>query len=91
MSASTSASIGVSAQALAQGRAMGFGENVHLRIARMARRSAPFSHAQGNRRFEDWVLRIEQGAVVSIAKITPGETRARGTKPLPDKGKPATT
>ena len=61
---------------------MGFGENVHLRIARMARRSAPFSHAQGNRRFEDWVLRIEQGAVVSIAKITPGGNTRAGDKTL---------
>lgn len=91
MSGSASSSIGITAQALAQAAAMGFGPHADKRIARMARRAAPFSHAQGNRRFEDWVLRIEQGAVVSIVKIPPGEPRVRGTKSLPDKDKPATT
>jgi hypothetical protein len=52
-----------------QAHKLGLFGNVEKRIARMARHSAPFTHQAGNRRFEGYVLRIEQGTVVSIQKL----------------------
>lgn len=54
-----------------QARRLGLIGNAETRIARMARYSAPFSHAAGNRRFENYILRIDQGVVVSIRKLIP--------------------
>src|SRR5262245_41545901 len=59
----------VTPEAVDQGRRLGVGEDVATRVARMARRAAPVTHPQGNRRFEEWVLRIEKGVVLSIAKM----------------------
>jgi hypothetical protein len=59
----------VAPEAIDQGRRLGVGEDVATRIARMARRAAPFTHPQGNRRFEDWVLRIDKGVVLAIDKL----------------------
>ena len=56
-----------------QAHKLGLFGNVEKRIARMARHSAPFTHRAGNRRFEGWVLRIEQGTVVSIKKLDPAK------------------
>jgi hypothetical protein len=54
-----------------QAQRLGLFGNVEKRVLRMARHSAPFTHHAGNRRFEGWVLRIEQGVVVSIKKLDP--------------------
>lgn len=54
-----------------QAQKLGLFGNVEKRLLRMARHSAPFTHQAGNRRFEAWVLRIDQGVVVSIKKLDP--------------------
>lgn len=56
---------------VSQAQQLGLFGNVEKRIARMARRSAPFTHEAGNRRFEGFILRIEKGVVTSIRKFDP--------------------
>jgi len=56
-------------EALAQAQKLGLFGNVEKRLARMARLSAPFTHQAGNRRFESYVLRVQDGQVVSIKKL----------------------
>ena len=55
--------------ALAQAQKLGLFGNVEKRLARMARLSAPFTHQAGNRRFESYVLRVQDGQGVSIKKL----------------------
>ena len=55
----------VSPEALAQGAALGLGPR---RIGRMARSAAPVTHPQGNRRYDDFILRVNDGVVLSIVR-----------------------
>jgi hypothetical protein len=64
----------VTAEAVAQGQAIGLGMHAEARIARMAKRSARITHADGNRRFDDYVLMIDGSTVSKI-------TRMQKTKP----------
>ena len=61
----------VTEQAAAQGRELGLGQHAVTRIERMAHRAAPFTHKLGNRRYEDFVLKMEGGQVLAIARLTP--------------------
>jgi hypothetical protein len=61
----------VTPQAAVQGRDLGLGEFAASRIARMARRSAPVTHKLGNRRFEEFVLKLDGSSVVAIARLQP--------------------
>jgi hypothetical protein len=54
---------------LIQARRLGLIGNVEKRVARMAKFAAPFTHPEGNRRFESFILRIEKGVVKSIRKL----------------------
>jgi hypothetical protein len=54
-----------------QAQRLGLFGNVQKRIARMARHSAPFTHPAGNRRFENYIFKIEKGVVISIRKLIP--------------------
>jgi len=58
----------VSAEALVQGKDLGFGPAAARRIAHMARRGAPVTHPLGNRRVDDFVLRVRGNVVLSIAR-----------------------
>jgi len=42
---------------------------VAARIRRMARRSAPVTHEFANRRFEDFLMWVEDGRVLSVFKM----------------------
>ena len=55
--------------AIAQGRAIGLAGDVSARLRRMARRSAPITHHDGNRRFDDFILRVENNVVQSVNRI----------------------
>lgn len=67
----TSRDIQVSAEAVAQAHRLGLFGNVDKRIARMARKSSPFTHPLANRRYESFILKIEQDVVLSIMKFDP--------------------
>jgi hypothetical protein len=59
----------VSDQAMAQAWELGITGDVKKRVARMARRSANCSHPEGNRRFEDYIFKIEDGVVKSVVLL----------------------
>ena len=56
-------------QAVSQARWYGVYGDTAKRIARMARRAAPFTHDLGNRRFDQFVLEVEQDEVRSIHRL----------------------
>lgn len=55
--------------AVQDARALGMGGDVAARIRRMARRSAPVTHEFANRRFEDFLMWVEDGRVLSVFKM----------------------
>ena len=59
----------VTPDAVTEGRYLGLSGDVEKRLSRMARRSAPITHEEGNRRFDDFVLRVEAREVVSVSRI----------------------
>ena len=59
----------VAAEAVADGRLLGLAGDVAKRLARMARRSAPITHEEGNRRFDDFVQQVEAREVVSVSRL----------------------
>lgn len=59
----------VASEAVADGRLLGLAGDVAKRLARMARRSAPITHEEGNRRFDDFVLQVEAREVVSVSRL----------------------
>lgn len=61
----------VTPQAVQAGRQIGLCGDIAKRIARMARRSAPITHDQGNWRFEGFVLDIEDSKVLTISRLLP--------------------
>lgn len=63
------ASYVVTPAAQAEGRMIGIAGDVEKRIGRMAKRAAPFTHPAGNRRFHDFILRIEADQVLGIARL----------------------
>lgn len=59
----------VSAEAIAQAKLIGICGEVEKWLLRMARRSAPVTHADGNRRFDAFVLMIQDGVVMGIDRL----------------------
>lgn len=59
----------VSAGAIAQAKMLGIGGAVEKRLLRMARRSAPLTHPEGNRRFDDFVLLIQDNVLRGINRL----------------------
>lgn len=59
----------VEPQAIQDGRSIGLGGDVGKRLARMARRSAPITHVEGNRRFDEFVLRVEDRKILSVSRL----------------------
>lgn len=60
----------VSSSALDQARALGMFGDVPGRLKRMAQQSAPFTHPDGNRRYESYILKVAGGVVEAIYKFT---------------------
>lgn len=56
----------ITEQAIAQARRLGIRGDVSARLARMARRAAMLSHPLGNRRYDEFVLRVDDNTVKSI-------------------------
>jgi hypothetical protein len=56
----------VSAEARKQAQTLGIRGDVEARVARMARRAAPFTHPMANRRFERFIMRVEHENVIWI-------------------------
>lgn len=59
---------------------LGFLENTTAQIKYMAEYSAPCTHAQGNRRYEDIVLRVENDMILNIAAFEAPELPKYSTK-----------
>lgn len=61
----------VTPQAVESARRAGLYGEVDKRIIRMAKRSTPFTGMQGNRRFNDFVLRVEDGQILEVSRYDP--------------------
>ena len=59
----------VTPKAVASARQIGLAGDVTKRLTRMARRAAPVTHDKGNWRFEDFVLNIEEGKVLTVSRL----------------------
>ena len=59
----------VADEAAHDGRRLGLAGDVKKRLARMARRSAPVTHEEGNRRFDGFILNVVAREVVSVARL----------------------
>lgn len=59
----------VADDAVSDGRMVGLAGDVRKRLARMARRSAPITHEDGNRRFDGFVLQVVAREVVSVSRL----------------------
>lgn len=65
--------VNVTESAVRSARSVGLCGDVSKRIARMARRAAPVTHAKGNWRFDDFILNISQGDVLDVYRLAPAE------------------
>lgn len=59
----------VTPQAAKAARLIGLSGDVKKRLARMARRSSPLTHEEGNRRFGEFILKVEARNVVSVTRF----------------------
>lgn len=59
----------VAPEAVDRGRAAGICGDVAARLRRMARRSAPFTSNYGNRRFQGFVLSVDNGTVRDVRRV----------------------
>lgn len=64
----------VSKEAADQARALGMFGDVSDRLIRMARESAPFTHPSGNRRYESFLLTIDDKKIISIRRMQQADT-----------------
>mgnify|MGYP001482880860 CR=1 FL=1 len=56
-------------EAVRKARLIGIGGDVRKRLARMAKRAAPYTSEFGNKRFENFVLRIVDGRLVDVTRL----------------------
>jgi hypothetical protein len=59
----------VDPSALDEGVEIGIGGDVEKRLRRMAVRAAPFTHPRGNRRFYEFVLRVDNRHVRGVTRL----------------------
>ena len=59
----------VDQEAINQARMIGLCGDVDKRLIRMAKRSAPLTHPEGNRRFDDFVLFVQNKVVKYINRL----------------------
>ena len=55
--------------AVAQARSLGLFGSTSIRLSRMAKRSAPFTSSFGNRRYEDYILTVEDHQIVEVNRL----------------------
>jgi hypothetical protein len=56
-------------QALAAARRLGLYGKTESRLSRMARRAAPITCEWGNRRFQDYVLFVEDDQILDVTRL----------------------
>jgi hypothetical protein len=56
----------VTDEAVVAARRAGIVEDTRATVVHMARRSAPYDHPRGNKRFRKYILMIEGGAVIDV-------------------------
>lgn len=71
----------ISPHALVKARTFGMYGAVEDRIKNMAHLSSPFAHPVGNRRFHQFLLKIEGDVVVDLIKFTPEEIARFDSRP----------
>ena len=54
-----------------QARRLGMYGNVSTRLCKMVKQAAPFTHPDGNMRFESFVFRVEESCLVAVTKHDP--------------------
>lgn len=59
----------VSDEAVRDARDIGLCGDVRLRLARMARQAAPLTHPDGNRRFDQFVLKVQDKQVLAVNRL----------------------
>ncbi len=59
----------VAPKAVSQATALGFDGDVEGSLLAMFRHSTPFSHEQGNRRYERYMMFVTPGVIESVALI----------------------
>lgn len=59
----------IAPEAVERGRQVGLCGDIAARLRRMARRSAPFTSDYGNRRFQDFVLSVDDGTVRDVHRV----------------------
>ena len=64
-----------------QARELGMFGNIDLRLQHMVKHSAPFTHPDGNRRYEGYVMNIEDHTLVSIQHLEPCRNPTNGNRP----------
>ena len=61
----------ITENAIVAARNAGLYGDTGKRLARMAKRAAPFTHELGNRRFNDFILRIVDGKLLDVTRLEP--------------------
>ncbi|WP_266032647.1 hypothetical protein [Brucella intermedia] len=56
-------------EAIERGREMGVYGDTEKRLIRMAARSAPVTHEYGNRRFQNFVLRVVGDLITDVTRV----------------------
>jgi hypothetical protein len=56
-------------RAVQAARLIGLSGDVEKRLLRMVRRSAPLTHELGNRRFDDFVLFVQDKVVLDVNRL----------------------
>lgn len=59
----------VSPEAVQHAKEIGIGGVRIKRLQRMAERSAPFTHPDGNRRFDDFVLLVRDKQIMGVNRL----------------------
>lgn len=63
----------VTSSAIQAARSVGLCGDIAKRVARMARRAAPITHAKGNLRFDDFILKVREGEVIDVYRLALAE------------------
>jgi hypothetical protein len=71
----------ISPHALLKARTFGMYGAVEDRIRNMAAQSSPFTHPVANRRFHQFLLKIEDDVVVDLVKLTADEIARFDSRP----------
>jgi hypothetical protein len=71
----------ISPHALIKARTFGMYGAAEDRIRYMASQSSPFTHPVANRRFHQFLLKIEGNVVVDLVKLTPDEIARFDARP----------